>query len=356
MPKKPQKPFNPQTILIRSPNWVGDVVMATPAFRAVRNRFPNARITLLIKKYARCLVNDSPWFDEVVEYDPAGEHRGVGGYMRLVRSLRRRKFDLALILVNSMRGATEAFVSGARRRVGYNRNTRRVLLSDPVAPPMENGRIVPQNMVDYYLRLCREIGCGNEPTREELFVRPEVEARADDFLARHGRDASKMLIGINPGAAFGSSKCWLPERFARVADSIIERYGCELFICSAPSERGIAHAIESQMRHRPINPCDFNPGLEVYKAIVKKMRLLVTNDTGTRHIAVAFGVPVVVIFGSTNTRYTDVNLEKTVIVKAGVPCAPCQKKVCPTGDHRCMKDVTAEMVLAGVKRAMGLSG
>ena len=341
-----------QTIIIRAPNWIGDVVMATPAFRAVRNHFPGAHVSILIKKYARSLINDSPWFDEVIEYDPAGEHRGIGGYIRLVRGLRKRRFDLALILVNSLRGAAEAYLAGARRRAGYNRNLRRVFLTELVPPPIENGRIVPQNMVDYYLRLCREIGCPPESTREELFVRPEIEARADDFLARHGHNPAKMLIGINPGAAFGSSKCWLPDRFAHVADALIERHGCNVFICSAPSERAIARQIESHMQHRPMNPCDSNPGLEVYKAIIKRMQLLITNDTGARHIAVAFGVPVVVVFGSTNTRYTDVNLDRTLIVKADASCAPCQKKICPTGDHRCMKDVTTEMVLAAVEKAL----
>ena len=345
-------PGKPDSILIRAPNWVGDVVMATPAFRAVRNAFPDARVSLLIKKYVRCIVKDSPWFDEVIEYDPGGGHRGVRGFLRLVRQLRRRRFDLALILVNSLRGAVEARLASARRRVGYDRNGRRMLLTDAVPPPTENGKIVPQNMVEYYLRLCSEIGCPPEPTREELFVRDEIDRQAEEFLARHGRDVSKMLVGINPGAAFGSSKCWLPERFARVADSIIERYGCDLFICSAPGEKEIARSIESQMTHRPINPCDDNPGLEVYKGIIKRMRLLVTNDTGARHIAVAFGVPVVVIFGSTSTRYTDINLEHTAIVKADVECAPCQEKTCPRGTHECMKAVTVEMVMEAVDQEL----
>lgn len=347
------QPISPETILIRAPNWVGDVVMATPAFRAVRNNFPSARISLLIKKYAKPLIDDSPWFDEVIEYDPGGEHQGVRGFLRLVGRLRRSRFDLALILVNSLRGAIEARLAGARRRVGYDRNGRRMLLTDAVAPPTENGEIVPQNMVEYYLRLCTQIGCPPEPTREELFVRDEIDLRAEEFLASHGRDPSKMLVGINPGAAFGSSKCWLPERFAEVADLIIERHRCDLLICSAPSEKEIAKAIESQMTHRPINPCDDNPGLEVYKGIIKRMRMLITNDTGARHIAVAFGVPAVVIFGSTNTRYTDVNLEQTTIVSAGVDCAPCQEKLCPTGTHQCMQAVTVEMVMEAADELLG---
>ena len=349
MPDNPK----PRTILIRAPNWVGDVVMATPAFRSVRKTFPSARITLLIKRYARGLVNDCPWFDEIVEYDPAGRHLGARGYASLVRDLRRRRFDLALILVNSLRGTMEAILAGARRRVGYDRNGRRLLLTDRVPPPTESGKIVPQNMVEYYLHLCEAIGCPPESTREELFVRPEIDRRAEEFLLKHGRDASKPLIGINPGAAFGSSKCWLPERFAQVADAIIDRHGCDLLICSAPSEKEIARAIEAGMKHRPINPCDDNPGLEVYKAIIRRMRLLITNDTGSRHVAVAFGVPVVVIFGPTDPRYTDVNLERTQIVTAHAPCAPCQKKICPTGTHRCMKDVTAQMVMDAVDRMMG---
>jgi len=343
---------SPSSILIRCPNWVGDVVMATPAFRAVRTTFPNARITALIKKYARAIINDSPWFDEVIEYDPAGEHRGARGYLRLIGRLRRERPDVALILVNSARGALEAWLAGAGRRVGYDRGGRRLLLTDAVPPPTENGRIVPQNMVEYYLRLCSEIGCPPQPTREELFVRREIESKAEAFLHEHGHDPARPLVGINPGAAFGSSKCWLPERFAQVADAIIERHGCDVLICCAPSEVEIARSIEREMRRRPINPCDDNPGLEIYKAIIKRLRLLVTNDTGARHIAVAFGVPVVVIFGPTSRRYTDINLDQTTIVSANVDCAPCQRKVCPTGTHECMKAVTVEMVLEAVDQRL----
>ena len=342
----------PTSILIRCPNWVGDVVMATPAFRAVRTTFPHARITAVIRKYARAIVNDAPWFDDVLEYDPAGEHRGPRGYLRLVGRLKQAQPDIALILVNSARGALEAWLAGATRRVGYDRNGRRLLLTDPVPPPTENGAIIPQNMVQYYLRLCTEIGCPQQSTREELFVRSEIDRRAGAFLDKHGRDPARPLIGINPGAAFGSSKCWLPERFAEVADTIVERHGCDLLICSAPSEIEIAQAIEKQMQHRPINPCNDNPGLEVYKAIFKRLRLLITNDTGARHIAVAFGVPVVVIFGSTDTRYTDINLEQTSIVSADADCAPCQQKTCPTGTHKCMKSVTAKMVLDAVEERL----
>lgn len=342
----------PERILIRAPNWVGDVVMATPAFRAVRETFPQAHISLLIKKYARAIINDSPWFNEVIEYDPSVEHRGIRGFGRLIKQLRRGRFDLALILVNSLRGSVEAYLAGAKLRVGYARNGRRLLLTDAVQPPTENGRIVPQNMVEYYLRLCTEIGCPPQDVCEELFVRDEIDKRAEDFLLKHGQDVSRPLVGINPGAAFGSSKCWFPERFAAVADAIIERHGCDLFICSAPSEGAVARAVEDAMHHKPINPWDDNPGLEVYKGIIRRMRLLVSNDTGARHIAVAFGVPVVVVFGSTNTRYTDINLEQTTIVTANVPCAPCQKKICPTGTHDCMKAVTPEMVIAAVDERM----
>jgi len=347
-----EPPGPPERILVRAPNWIGDVVMATPAFRAVRTAFPAARVSLLIKKYARAIVNDSPWFDEVIEYDPAGAHRGLRGFLRLVRELRRRRFDLALVLVNSMRGAVEARLAGARRRVGYDRAGRRLLLTDAVPPPTENGRIVPQNMVEYYLRLCREIGCPDQPLREELFVRDEIDRRAGQFLASYGRDESRPLAGVNPGAAFGSSKCWLPERFAEVADALAGPLGCDVFICSAPGEREIARAIAARMKRPAINLCDDNPGLEVCKAIIRRMKLLVTNDTGARHIAVAFGVPVVVIFGSTSRRYTDVNLEQTTIVSANVPCAPCQRKICPTGTHRCMNEVSVKMVLDAVEQRL----
>ena len=334
-----------QRILVRSPNWVGDVVMATPAFRCLRRNFPGAHISVLVKNYSRQVIEGGPWFDEVIEYDPEGAHRGVLGYLRLVRRLRRGRYDLAIVLVNSQRGALEALLSGARERVGYDRGGRGWTFTKRIPPPRENNRNVPINMVDYYLDLCYAVGCSEESRQTELFTTPEGEAQAEEILHSHGWEPSRMMIAINPGASFGSSKCWPPEYFASTADLLIERHNCQIIIFCAPKERAIAQAVASRMKHPVINPCGHGVTLHNLKAITRRCRMLITNDTGPRHYAVAFGLPVVCIMGSTSPRYTDVNLEKTTKVSVEVHCGPCQQKVCTQPEHICMTRVTPEMVL-----------
>lgn len=336
---------NAQRILVRSPNWVGDIVMATPTFRCLRRSFPDAYITVLIKKYGRKVIEGGPWFDQVIEYDPDAKHKGFSGHLRLLKELRRNRFDLAVVLVNSQRGAAEALLSGARLRVGYARGGRGWSFTTRVPPPRENGEIVPINMVDYYLDLCYAIGCSEDTRKTELFTTPAGEAQAESILHEHGWDASRMMIAINPGASFGSSKCWPPEYFARTADELIRRHDCQVIIFSAPKERDIVDAVVSNMEQAVINPAGSGVDLHNLKSITRRCRLLITNDTGPRHYAVAFGLPVVCIMGSTSPRYTDVNLDKTIKVSVDVPCGPCQQKTCPRQEHICMLRVTPEMVV-----------
>jgi len=345
-------PKNDRRILVRSPNWVGDIVMATPAFRSLRRSYPNAKLTVLIKKYGRKAIEAAPWFDRVIEYDPDGVHKGFRGHLRLLGELRACRFDLAVVLTNSQRGALEALLSGAHQRVGYDRGGRGWSFTRPVPPPREHGKIVPINMVDYYLDLCYAAGCAEESRRTELFTTPAGEGQAEHVLRSHGWEPSRMLIALNPGAGFGSSKCWPPAAFAAAADALIDRHNCQIVILSAPKERAIAQAIEHQMRHTVINPVGAGIDLHNLKSIVRRCRMLITNDTGTRHYGVAFDLPVVVIMGSTSPRYTDVNLEKTIKVSVEVPCGPCQQKVCTRPKHLCMTRVTPEMVVQAAEELL----
>jgi heptosyltransferase-2 len=337
----------PQRILVRAPNWVGDVVMATPAFRALRQHVPDARLVLLCKPYVEPILSGCPWFDELVTYPG----RGAGEFLRLVRRLRRERFDLAVILPNSFRTALEARLGGARRRVGYARPGRHRgwLLTDPIAPPLdEQGRFQPQNMVDYYLRLCEHLGCQDLSQREELFITPECQERADALLETYRVGPEKLLIGLNPGGAFGSSKIWPAERFAAVADALATRHDARAILFGSPNERPILKQVATAMDNEPILPEPGELNLDVLKPLVNRCGLLVTNDTGARHFAVALDVPCVTVMGSTSPAYTDVNLERQMVVRVDVDCGPCQQKVC-TEDHRCMRLITPDMVLAAAE-------
>ena len=334
-------------IVVRAPNWVGDVVMATPAFRALRENYPNAHLAVALRPYVQPILLGAPWFNEVI----ATEDRGWGNLWSLAQRLRAGRFDLAVILPNSFRTALEAWLGRVPRRIGYARRGRALLLSDPIAPSRDaHGRFIPRNMVDYYLTICEHLGCQGLSQREELFITPECQARADAFLARHQVAPDARLVGLNPGGAFGSSKLWPADRFVVVGDALAGR-GFRIVLFGSPAERPILEKIAGAMAHKPILPEPGELDLDVLKPLVRRCALLVTNDTGARHYAVALDVPVVTIMGSTSPLYTQVNMENQIVVRVDVDCGPCQKKTC-TSDHRCMTLITPDMVLHAASRLL----
>jgi len=337
----------PKNIVVRTPNWVGDAVMSSPALRALRRLYPDATITLLARTYVASVYDGAPWYDEMIRCEPRGAHKGMTGLFKAAAELRRHRFDLAVVLPNSFSSALMVWLAGIPRRLGYRRDGRGPLLSDTLEPIRSRGRIIPRNMVDYYLELCHYLGARDYDRHVELFVTESGEHAAERVLA--DVDPSRPLVGLNPGGAFGSSKCWMPDRFAQVADRLVERYQAQPVLFCAPGESAIAEQVIAAAQH-PILWSQGND-LNTLKSLMRRCTLLVTNDTGARHVAVAFGKPVVVIMGSTSSLYTDANLDKTIIVRKRVDCGPCQRKRCPL-DHRCMTAITADDVMAAVDRLM----
>jgi len=331
-------------ILVIMPSWVGDVTMATPVLRCVRKAFPEAWIGVLVRSWLREILDGCPHLDEVITYDPKVRDAGLRGGWAFVRELRSKRFDLALALPHSFRAGLLARLSGAKRRVGYNRGDRGFLLTDSMRPPRDGDRWRPVPKSYYYLDLCKAAGIAIDSTRPELFCREEDTNAARQLLDRHGVGADERLILINPGAKFGSSKCWLPQRFAEVADLLVERHAARVALVCGPGEEHLVQKILDCGRTRPINFSETFLPLGTLMALVERCDLMVTNDTGPRHFAVAFDKPTVVIMGSTDPRHTACNLEKTVVVRKDVPCGPCHKRACPT-DHLCMKELTATDVL-----------
>jgi len=326
--------------------------MATPALRCLRQGFPDAHIDLTLIPYVRKIVEGAPWFDGIVEFSRDGEHKGAAGHIRYLRELRRNRYDLAVVLPNSFSSALLAFLSGARRRIGYNRGGRGFLLTDRIPAPREDGKLVPRPMGDYYLNLCEQLGLTVGSKKSQLFVDAGSEERAEKIFARHGLGRGRPVVAICPGAAYGSSKLWLPERFAQVGDRLVRHHECDVVILGGPAEKEIARHIASTARSNLANLAEENGGLDLLKSIMKRCALAITVDSGPRHFAVAFDRPVVVIMGPNDPRYTNCNLDKTIVLRADdLDCIACHKKKCPT-DRECMKRITADMVLEAAKELL----
>jgi heptosyltransferase-2 len=340
-------------ILVVQPSWVGDAVMATPTLRALREFFPQAHIAYMMKRYVKPLYTGMPWADQLITYRTGKTKKKAGkGLFDLARRLRSAKFDLAIILPNSFQTALVCKMANIPRIVGYERDGRSFLLTDKLLPQKDRGKFVPTPIVKYYMGLAYYLGSHHRDFSLKLFVTESERREAADVMARAGlnpeiarpgADGKPPMILLNPGAQFGAAKCWLPEYFAALADRFIEELGATVLLSAAPRERKIIDAILRAMKHAPIDLLAKGSTLGALKDIVRRCDLMVTNDTGPRHIAAAFDVPVVTIFGPTHPEWTEINFARERKVAVKVFCGPCQKKICPL-DHRCMIRVTPAMV------------
>jgi heptosyltransferase-2 len=346
----------PKKILIVQPSWVGDAVMATPTLRAIRELYPQAHISYLMRRYVKPLYVGMPWADQLITYR-TGKTRakaGKGKFFELAARLRAGRFDLAILLPNSFKTALVCKMARIPRILGYERDGRGFLLTDRLLPSKDKGKFVPSPIVKYYLGLAHYLGSTHRDLRMELFVTPAEQREAREVLTRCGLDpdvnrpaagGGSPLVLVNPGAAFGAAKCWKPEYFAELADRFIDERGATVLLSAAPKERPIVDTIKRHMRHAPVDLSNKGTTLGSLKDIIRRCDLMVTNDTGPRHIAAAMDVPVVTVFGPTHPEWTEIYYAKERQVAVKVFCGPCQKKVCPL-DHRCMTRVTPGMVYA----------
>ncbi len=312
-------------IAFKCTNWLGDVVMATAALKSIRKSFPEDKITAIVRPGHAELLEGSPLFDELLKVDETGWRVFKEGIL-----LRRYGFDMAIILPRAFRAAWLMRLSGASRRVGFSSSGRGFLLTDPVEyKPRRNTR-------DMYLRVCHVLGCSEITGNISLPLGERHEMRARELMAGLGE---RLTIGLVPGGSFGSAKLWPVEHFAKAADLIRKHEDARFIILHGPGEEAIA----KRLRQATIATLTVCEGLGVLKSVVKRLDLLITNDTGPRHVGVALGVPTVVLMGPTRPEYTDYPAEKLSVLREEVDCGPCQKKICPA-DLKCMRNLSPERV------------
>lgn len=325
------------------PNWIGDVAMCTPALRALAHRFQDGILTVVGRQTACELVRGLPWIrrEKVIPSQP-----NVVQMASIAHELRQCAEDLAVIFPHSFRSALLAWLTRSRRRLGYARDRRKPLLTDPVEPPMENGQVRPIYMADEYLHLVGQLGCKDDGAGLELVADSQT---VESVIARLPED--RPLVGIAPGATFGPSKRWPIDRFARVADLLHERAGARSVVLCGPDERDLRETLLAKARTRLVCCDDGNPTIAMLKATVSQLDLLICNDSGPRHVAVAFGVPTVCIMGPTSPRYSEGPYERGKVLRVDVDCGPCQKPTCVT-DHRCMTQILPEHVVEAVLNSL----
>jgi len=336
-----------EKILIRVPNWVGDAVLSLPALRALRDSFPAAELVVLARPHVADLYRGVTEVNRVLLLELADG----AGLLRAAAQLRREQFDLAVLFQNAFQAALLAALAGIPRRVGYRRDARGWLLTHPI--PVPHPGETPAHESYYYLELLRRAGwletlprLSHIPLRPDPTLAAAMEARWRELGAGNGR----LRVVIAPGAAYGSAKCWLPERFAALADRLAERFDARVVLAGTRAEAELVKRIVAAMQSRGVSLVG-QTSLPEFLALLSRAQFFIGNDSGAMHLAAAVGLPSVMIFGPTDEAGTGPLSLRAHIVKQPVSCSPCFLRHCPV-DHRCMTRVGVEDAWQAIEAAL----
>ena len=349
-------PNSIERIWLRTPNWLGDWVMATASFERVREAFPNAHITAGMRPYLRLMAHGSDYFDDIVDTPQGG---GLKALWRQVREMRARRFDLAIVLPNSPSTGLVPRLAGVPLRLGYRQGRPGLMnlgLTAQVGRRWWQKRAGPRRrpnpMPDYYHDLLDVLGIPPGGTHPSLAVTDEDDAWVTQHLASLGVCEDQRLLLLVVGANYGASKLWMPDRFAAISRHFQERHGMRALVLVGPAEIELGERIAAEgdalAMTQPVLP------LNKLKALVRRASLMVTGDTGPRHLGNAFDLPIVCMMGPNDPNYTNYCMERTALIRKDLECMPCQRKICPLGHQRCMKDITVEEVAAAGEQLLGM--
>ncbi|MEP6960845.1 MAG: lipopolysaccharide heptosyltransferase II [Acidobacteriota bacterium] len=327
----------PRKILVRATNWIGDAVMSLPALRALRDRYPQAHISILAKPWVAGLYGREPFCDALIPYTP----RTLPEKFAAGRALAKHGFDTAILLQNAFEAAAVAYAARIPRRIGYARDGRGFLLTDAVPVPRPGE--IPAHERFYYLELLHRAGILDQlPASDAIRLDGAQAARAVGLQRFRELQLGDTIIGVSPGAAYGTAKRWLPERFAEAANQLARELNASVAIFGSQSERDLCQSVANAIT-APVRNFAGETALGEYIELAAACRAYLTNDSGAMHIASALGLPTVAIFGATNHVATGPTGPLARIVREDVECSPCLKRECPI-DHRCMTRVDAPRV------------
>jgi lipopolysaccharide heptosyltransferase II len=337
-------------LLVRGVNWIGDSVMTLPALKALKEGLSGSIISLLVKPWVSAVFENNPHIDKIILYSQL--HKGVFGRLKLSQTLRREHFCGAILFQNAFDAAIIAFLAGIGERIGYNRDGRGLLLTNAVSVPREKS-----HQIHYYLNLLEQIGIKTKYSYPYIYLLLDERLQARERLAAMKRP----ILGINPGATYGSAKRWFPERFAEVATWFMADTGGSVIIFGGNSEVDIADEIYKNIIPEFRKPDSLlnvagQTALRELISLISECDVFLTNDSGPLHIAYAVQTPMVAIFGSTDPQLTGpppgAESDNTVIIAPDIPCSPCFERACKQNDMQCMYAVTSDEVYYGIKKIL----
>ena len=324
----------PYRILVRATNWVGDAVMSLPALRALRQRYPQAHIAILAKPWVADLYRRENVCDDLIPYTALTFFEK----WTAARSLRPHNFDTAILLQNAFEAAAIAYLAGIPQRIGYARDGRGFLLTHAI--PVPHHGETPRHERFYYLELLRRAGILESlPQSDSIRLESAPAARTAGLERFRQHGLGDIVIGVSPGAAYGTAKRWLPERFAEAANRLANELSASVAIFGSKVERELCASVAASIA-APVKNFAGETTLSEFIDLAAACRVYLTNDSGAMHIASALGVPTVAVFGATDDQTTGPTGPLARVVRETVECSPCLKRECPI-DHRCMTRVSA---------------
>ena len=336
-------------ILLTRTDRIGDVVLSTPAIKAVRDKYPDAHIAFMVRPYAKDIVRGNPNLDEVIIYDKYGKERGFLSTVFFALALRKKKFDLAIMLHPTNRVHLIAYLAGVPERVGYDRRLA-FLLTKKVSHKKQEGK---KHELEYTLDLLKVMEI--EAKDRELFlpIHENDIKRIEKFLEEYHVGKEVTLIAVNPGASC-PSKRWAPKNFAEVSDELAAKFKARILIVSDCANAEFAKSVAAGMKYEPVNLAGKTTVGEL-AALLSKCKLFVSNDSGPVHIASAVGTPVISIFGrkdpGLSPRRWGPRGDKSVVFHKDVGCDPCLAHNCKI-DFKCLQAITPPEVLKAAERVL----
>lgn len=334
--------MNADNILVRGVNWVGDAVMTLPTLETIKKGHKGCRLTILTKPTLSAIYEGSPFVDSIIEYEK--RHRGVFGKIALSLRLRKGRFSKAYLLQNAFDAALLAFLAGVPHRIGYDRDARGWLLSSAVPYCGEDRAI---HHIDYFLKI--PVFDGLRPTHKEpwIYLSHSERLQARKRLAQ----LTRPILGMSPGAAYGETKRWLPERFMDLSRWFVTNTGGSVVLFGESINDKTLYEIEKAI---PLNKLSLagQTTLRELIALISECDVFLGNDSGPMHIARAVKTPTVSLFFSTDPKLTGYSGEGFLSMKSKVSCSPCFQRTCPRGDLLCLSDIGADEVFFEITRRL----
>ena len=336
----------PRNILIRMPNWLGDLVMATPILSDLHHHFPEAKITVICQGMLSTVIQHDPHIDEILNFKKKGGWLKSKEENKFLSRLKQEKYDLGILLTNSFSSAYLFWLGNVQHRLGYATHWRSWFLNYPISFPMQREN---QHLVITYKMLLEPLGIPLSKTAPRLYLTLQEQNGAKELLSHAVFDPSDLLIGINPGAAYGSAKCWLPERFKELTQRLLDFPNLKILYFGDKGGAPLVDAICRDFPNHVVNLAGKTTLRELI-ALIQTCNLFLTNDSGPMHVASALGIPLIALFGSTSDRTTGPYNGGSIIHKH-VPCSPCYRRECPI-DFRCMTRIEVQEVHEAIQNLL----